>query len=924
MAPRGPDLLANLRTAAYVRRVHVICLDSHTGSELLRLTTFGGLALSRDGTALTGAAAQRSRLSLLALLATAGPTGFSRDKLLLYLWPESDEERARHALKQAVYSLRRELGSDEVIVGTASLSLNPLIITSDAREFEAAIAAGDLQTAVSLYAGPFLDGFHLKDSTEFERWSAEQRAHFAHLWVSSVERLATDCESRGAWREAAGFWRKLAAAEPLSGRLALCLMRSLAESGDLGAALQQFKIHETLLQEEIGSAPEAAVAAFAESLRAGTWTRSPEKPQARVSPVVAASAPVFAGAAEAIPATAVAGVAAPPARFSIGSARKRRRRSTALAFVLGVILMATTALTVKYASLDPDIRARANVMFTRPDAVLDPHQIVVAPFVNKTGRSELDGRGEQVADWLTGALGAADFKVVDTRTARIAGEVIGRAPKVILRDANDYVALGKETGAGFTIYGNYYLTGDSIETHVMVLDVSSKNVVSLGRFYQPARLSEGVDNEMLERTVAYLAREVDTTAGGQTIKYTTWPSAAAGKRWNTAWEKFFQFPGDTAAIFAELDTSAHLDSLYPSPLLMKAYMLDVKSLWPRVDELVKRARPLAPRMTKFERASLELFDADLAGDHFARLKAAEHLRMLSPASGEMPLLRVVTELYIGNVDAALEALKTANPTRGINLAAPTYLEWSAATYHHAGKPALEERAVRDMKKLFRYQAAPVYGLARVLAARNDPELTEVLARGLPARNNETVDPRPGQQDLTMFAARELRAHGYPAEAKRLFIQLTNELRALPPNAPAADVKRRARALYESEDYQAARDAFSAILKADSTNVEAMSRIATSSLRLGDSATARSMDARLAALRLPFAMGAPMRARAAIAMVRGQRAEAIRYLELAVRQGLRLMDNPPNLTVHLDADFVGLEKTAEYKAMLKTLAEEAGP
>ena len=88
---------------------------------MLRLTTFGGLALSRDGVALTGAAAQRSRLSLLALLATAGPTGFSRDKLLLYLWPESDEERARHALKQAVYSLRRELGSEEVIVGTASL-----------------------------------------------------------------------------------------------------------------------------------------------------------------------------------------------------------------------------------------------------------------------------------------------------------------------------------------------------------------------------------------------------------------------------------------------------------------------------------------------------------------------------------------------------------------------------------------------------------------------------------------------------------------------------------------------------------------------------------------------------------------------------------------------------------------------------------
>src|SRR5438477_11027349 len=106
---------------------------------MLRLTTFGGLALSRDGVALTGAAAQRSRLSLLAVLATAGPTGFSRDKLLLHLWPESDEERARHALKQAVYTVRHDLGIDDVIAGTASLSLNPQVISSDVRDFETAI-----------------------------------------------------------------------------------------------------------------------------------------------------------------------------------------------------------------------------------------------------------------------------------------------------------------------------------------------------------------------------------------------------------------------------------------------------------------------------------------------------------------------------------------------------------------------------------------------------------------------------------------------------------------------------------------------------------------------------------------------------------------------------------------------------------------
>ena len=201
-----------------------------------------------------------------AVLATAGPTGFSRDKLLLYLWPESDEERARHALKQAVYSLRRELGAEEVIVGTASLSLNPVIITSDAREFEMAIAAGDLASAVAMYSGPFLDGFHLKDSTEFERWSGEQRARFA-LWLAEghlregdrVEACRVIDEVLEISRDF-GYRRVEGEAERLLGE-SLILQDPAAAADHLTTAVQ--------ILEEIGAQNELAkaLAARAELLR---------------------------------------------------------------------------------------------------------------------------------------------------------------------------------------------------------------------------------------------------------------------------------------------------------------------------------------------------------------------------------------------------------------------------------------------------------------------------------------------------------------------------------------------------------------------------------------------------------------------------------------------------------------------------------
>jgi len=65
---------------------------------MLRLQTLGGCLLTRDGTRLDALSGQRKALALLALLAllaAAGERGVQRASLLAYLWPESDEERAR-------------------------------------------------------------------------------------------------------------------------------------------------------------------------------------------------------------------------------------------------------------------------------------------------------------------------------------------------------------------------------------------------------------------------------------------------------------------------------------------------------------------------------------------------------------------------------------------------------------------------------------------------------------------------------------------------------------------------------------------------------------------------------------------------------------------------------------------------------------
>lgn len=234
---------------------------------MLRLNTFGRLFLERDGQRLSGAASQPRRLALLALLAASGEQGMTRDRLIGMLWSEADEERARKGLNQALYALRQEMGADEVFLGTRDIRLNPDLVTSDVALFTAALKAGHPERAAAEYAGPFLDGFHLSDADEFERWLEEERAGLARDHATALERLARRAAEHDDRADCAEWWRRLAAQDPLNARIAVGLMEALVATGDRTAALQHARVYEVLLQQELEAPPDQAVVVLAERIR---------------------------------------------------------------------------------------------------------------------------------------------------------------------------------------------------------------------------------------------------------------------------------------------------------------------------------------------------------------------------------------------------------------------------------------------------------------------------------------------------------------------------------------------------------------------------------------------------------------------------------------------------------------------------------
>ena len=249
-----------------------------------RLRTLGGLSLEADDAPLAGRTTQRRRLALLAILAAAPTRGVSRDKLLGLLWPERDAEHARHALSQALYAIRHDLGTDAVLSGVDDVRLNPQVVTSDVADLNAALEAGELQRVVALYRGPFLDGFFLSDAPELERWIEAERERLGRVCGRALGDLAAAALEAGDAHGAAEHLRRSAALDPLNSEVAARLMRALAAAGDRAGALRHHRIHAALVRGELEIEPDAFLERLAEELASSGGDERPADPAAPAPP----------------------------------------------------------------------------------------------------------------------------------------------------------------------------------------------------------------------------------------------------------------------------------------------------------------------------------------------------------------------------------------------------------------------------------------------------------------------------------------------------------------------------------------------------------------------------------------------------------------------------------------------------------------
>jgi TolB-like protein/DNA-binding SARP family transcriptional activator len=490
---------------------------------MVSLHLFGDAVVETDQGRVTGRCAQRHQVALLALLATAPRLTLSRDKLIGLLWPGSDTKHARNLLNVAAYTVRRALGDDALQSVGDGIELPNARWHVDVREFETALAADDFERAVSLYRGPFLDGFFLTDAPEFNHWQDGERDRLARKFGRALQALATSAETEGDVAKAAEWWRSVAAHDPLDSLAAMGLMRALARAGNPAAAVHHAQAHAALLRDELGVEPSDEVTAFAATLSRGevavaTVPRAlsavsllPQRVGPRLDRQLDAQlaethADMSQRGTAGTDATdrAAPYTAAPPSRLRRRSLRRAGARTALI--VLPLALAGYVAASLGRAGDAARSQVAAADGNTGAAAVIS--SIAVLPFMNVGG----DTANQYFADGLTDELTTALQKVPGLR-------VLSRRSAFAFRDSAgmDVRQIGRRLGVGAILEGTTRRAGTRLRVTAQVTSVRDGRALWSQAYERDREDVVAIQEEIVRAAAGALSITVSTDGGSLAI-----------------------------------------------------------------------------------------------------------------------------------------------------------------------------------------------------------------------------------------------------------------------------------------------------------------------------------------------------------------------------------------------------------------------
>lgn len=177
----------------------------------------------------------------------------TRTEIAGLLWPDEDEAIAKKNLRNAIYQAKRCVGEDFILSPKKLLlELNPALgISCDATLF-----SEDPAAHLSVYDGPFLQGFYVKDSEQYDFWVTRMRSFYEEKYIAhAYQQLEKEIEE-GQNENVEKSIHTLISMDEYDERSVRLLMRYYAKTGRTGKVIETYYNLKKLLRDELGVSPD--------------------------------------------------------------------------------------------------------------------------------------------------------------------------------------------------------------------------------------------------------------------------------------------------------------------------------------------------------------------------------------------------------------------------------------------------------------------------------------------------------------------------------------------------------------------------------------------------------------------------------------------------------------------------------------------